>query len=116
MGLGTTHGCWSGPYSSFGEWRWAVASAAGINLRVMQGYGGKTAWDTADPLTGLLYHSDCEGSLAVPLLTPLAARLEELLPKIVTSPTDFDDQRAKTMQFIRGLRLAASLGEPVEFH
>lgn len=38
MGLDTTHDCWHGAYSSFGEWRREVAAVVGIPLRLMEGF------------------------------------------------------------------------------
>lgn len=135
MGLDTTHDCWHGPYSSFGRWRAAVAAAAGIatyegrlglsywhesfnELRDAQGglYGD---WVTPpeDPLMVLLCHSDCEGRIPHELAAGLADRLEGLLPGIVEDrswPTGY--MRQHTLDFIAGLRAAATKGEDVEFH
>ena len=119
MGLDLTHGCWHGAYSAFARWRDKIAEVAGIaDLMTMQGYGGETPWDDADPLTALLNHSDCDGNLEVAVLTPLAARLEELLPRLPDGDGGghIGNWRAKTTVFIAGLRRAAELGENVEFH
>lgn len=40
MGLDTTHGCWSGPYSSFHRFRIEVAKAAGVPYMLMEGCFG----------------------------------------------------------------------------
>lgn len=119
MGLHTTHGCWNGAYSAFHRWRTKLAEVAGLpDIMTMQGYGGATPWNHDDPLTALLYHSDCDGSLAVEALGPLADRLEALIPSLPEGGGGghIHDWRATTMAFVEGLRLAASLGEPVEFH
>ena len=52
MGLDTTHGCWSGPYSSFGRWREEIARVVGVPLPLMEGfYGGvSTGFDLTEPL------------------------------------------------------------------
>ena len=63
-----------------------------------------------DPLHALLDHSDCDGQIDVHDLIPIAARLENLLPRLA------EDDKAPTERWIKGLRLAASLNEPVEFH
>lgn len=78
------------------------------------------SWDClqSDILYRLLYHSDCDGSLEADICGPLADRLVELLPLL---PDEEDAGhigvwKEKTQKFIDGLRLAASLGEDVEFH
>lgn len=115
MGLDTTHDCWHGPYSSFGDFRRALAEAAGMPpLYEMAGYkNGFRAWDSIPPdvLHKLLNHSDCEDEIEANDCAPLADRMEELLPKI-----ESDYWREKAEDFIAGLRLAASKQEPVEFH
>lgn len=62
-----------------------------------------------DPLRFLLDHSDCDGEIQAPMCLPIAARLEDMLPRM-------DEWKGETQQFIDGLRLAASRGENVEFH
>lgn len=84
-----------------------------------------------DPLVTLLLHSDCDGSIEVADLLPLANRLEELLPKLeeydaanepaghlaaVNPHRHAYGVAGAARRFAAGLRLAASLGEPVEFH
>lgn len=77
-------------------------------------------WELLRPdpaLYFLLIHSDCEGDIPVEMLIPLAERLTELLPLLGdASAWDAGLFRDVTQKFIDGLRLAASLGEPVEFH
>ena len=136
MGLGTTHGAWRGPYSSFNMWRNAVATAAGyavykvvddaghlrptvmidwghVTSDQLRGYWGETP---DDPLIVLIAHSDCEGVIMPEQATPLADRLEELLPLLDAErrgPIESDAEI--TRRFIDGLRSAASEDEPVEF-
>jgi hypothetical protein len=38
MGLDTTHNAWSGPYSSFNNWRRWIADKIGIPLDLMEGF------------------------------------------------------------------------------
>ncbi len=121
MGLDTTHGCWHGAYSAFGRWRTKVAEVAGFPpLDSMEGFGGVTAWEPfqADPLTTLLSHSDCDGTIPSADCGPLADRLAEVLPKMPEGDGGghIRDWRAKTQSFIDGLRRAAAAGEDVEFH
>lgn len=155
MGLDTTHGCWSGPYSSFSRWREAVQVAAGWHLeeRNDAGFHFRSArevnWDAVtedniegnwdpipeDPLVVLAAHSDCDGELPVPVLIPLAERLEELAARMGATDgqkpddwltayghasrparADYDGERNATLRFAAGLREAAAANEPVEFH
>lgn len=120
MGLDTTHDCWHGPYSSFMRWRTEVAKAVGIDLRAMEGFGGRTKWKALKPdtLHVLLNHSDCDGKIKAADCRPLAFRLAKVLPLLPA----IDDTvygkyylRDKTRQFIKGLRLAARYREDVEF-
>jgi hypothetical protein len=66
------------------------------------------------PLLTLFNHSDCEGEIVAKDCEPLAAALEELLVKLPQRAL-YDDIRPATERFIKGLRLAASRGEDVEF-
>lgn len=65
MGLDTTHGCWNGPYSSFGTFREELAAQIGENLKAFEGFGGDKSFDKLDhPVKPLLDHSDCDGELS----------------------------------------------------
>lgn len=72
----------------------------------------------SDPLTVLLNHSDCDGTIPASHCGPLADRLAGLIDKL---PDDdggghIGNWREKTQQFVDGLRAAAAAGEDVEFH
>lgn len=132
MGLNTTHNCWNGAYSSFMAFRAEICRASGYgNIRERHGFGGSDPWPAApfgprdrsgmhaaaevDPLLVLLMHSDCDGLIPAALCTAIADRLDSILPNV----QDFGWGRShtdETMQFARGLRLAAERGEDVEFH
>jgi hypothetical protein len=135
MGLDTTHNAWHGAYGAFSRWRDQLARTAGYELAKLDGdhrevilidwghivpknYYGE--WDRmpADPLILLIAHSDCEGVISSEHAGPLANRLEELLPDLPEGEGGghIGDWRAKTQQFIDGLRSAAATGEDVEFH
>jgi hypothetical protein len=47
MGLDTTHGCWSGPYSMFMRWRVWLAQEIGIPIGLMEGFYEWT-WEEGD--------------------------------------------------------------------
>lgn len=70
-----------------------------------------------DPLHELLHHSDCDGSIPYQSCKAIAKRLEELLPLLPEGDGGghIGDWRAKTQQFIDGLRLAASKRQNVKF-
>lgn len=113
MGLDTSHNCWHGSYSGFMAFRRELAKAAGMPpLDSMKGFGGNMPWDELKPdaVHVLLNHSDCEGEIAVVDCLPLAERLEHLAP---TMP---DEWYEETLRFAAGLRKAAALNEPVDFH
>lgn len=117
MGLDTSHGCWHGSYTYFAAWRCEIARAAGLPpLHRMEGFTESPeaiSWDTipaTEPLRVLLMHSDCTGEIAAADCTPLARRLEEILPQVVSGA-----MYRRTEQFIRGLLAAAKAGEPVVF-
>ena len=137
MGLDTTHNCWHGPYSAFTRWRNRLAEAAGYEVKPVTYEDGMTyetamidregierdnpncyqgEWNTEpdDPMVYLIAHSDCDGVIQPQHAAKLADRIEELLPKLQDEgPASVLDS---AVRFIRGLREAASAGEPVEFY
>lgn len=123
MGLDTSHDAWHGPYSSFHSWRLALARAAGLSIYHKPWSMGTTlpTWvmpSEDDILYVLMSHSDCDGTINSADCAPLADRLEALIPHI-GAPDDWWDPNYhinSTHQFIKGLRLAASLGEDIDFH
>jgi hypothetical protein len=76
-------------------------------------------WDAtpADPLMILFAHSDCDGVIHPEQATPLANRLEEMLPLLPDGEGGghVGNWREKTQKFIDGLRMAGAAGEDVEF-
>jgi hypothetical protein len=143
MGLDTSHNCWHGAYSAFMRWREKIAEVAGLPpLMLMEGYYTENAagdplygidlfgaehlrkrlpirWDSLkpDPLHILLTHSDCDGEIAWRDCKPIADRLTELLPLLEgDGGGHIGDYRAKTQQFIDGLRLAHKKKQNVDFH
>jgi hypothetical protein len=116
MGLDTSHDAYHGSYTGFNRFRNMLAILADINLHEMQGYTteGK-AWEDLPPdaIHILLNHSDCDGIIEAMDCKPLADRMQELLMLIPENDPDF---RVATERFIKGLRLADSKGEDVDFH
>ncbi len=144
MGLDTTHGCWSGPCSSFNDWRRAVARCAGIDLERMQGYATtetkaavKRYLDQGAQPDFIHDYAELMGRLQIPwdgVSDPLkhllhhsdcdgsialehCAPIADRLQKILPLMLDGDGYlRDRTRQFIDGLRTAVDAGEDVEFH
>lgn len=139
MGLDTTYEAWHGAYSAFFRWRRKLAFVAGYSYfhPVHSGLDGECRngrfvdWDLLntpliaqgnwltkpdDPLLILLAHSDCDGHIRYEDCIPLADRLEELMPYLHGSGGEhIGNYRAKTQQFIDGLRAAADDGQGVLF-
>jgi len=78
-------------------------------------------WDNYEenPLTILLRHSDCEGIICYDDAPYIARELEKLLLQMKTIPDQnghIGNWHQKTSQFIKGLRLASTMKENIEFH
>ena len=146
MGLDTTYDCWHGAYSAFTRWRTKLAEIAGYLVLPLPGevkpgetyqrdprltypvtfidWGHVTEdnlygkWEKTpdDPLIVLIAHSDCDGLIYPEQASPLADRLEQLLPLLEgDGGGHIGDYRSKTQEFITGLREAIADGQPVEF-
>lgn len=116
MGLDTSHNAWHGPYSSFGDFRIALANQVGINLNEMQGFGGKIPFDTInDDVKILLDHSDCDGEILPDDCTKLAVRLRGIMQTLPKEVGDWNTY-AHCERFAKGCELAASKNEPLDFH
>jgi hypothetical protein len=84
---------WS--YSGFHHFRERLASAIGLKLDEMEGFGGRKAWDNGHPLTPLLNHSDCEGELSAAKCGLVAFGLNEIIHK--WPEDDYDRQNAQKL-------------------
>lgn len=115
MGLDTSHDAWHGPYSSFNEFRGKLASKIGVDIKSLEGYGGEQPFPK-DDLSILLDHSDCDGDIKSEDCEKLANRLDELLKDMPKEPNVFWSLHEQTSTFIKGLRLAHSKNEPLDFH
>jgi hypothetical protein len=96
--------------------------------------GPKISWKTVkDPIKYLLHHSDCEGTIGPKRCGLIADRLEEIIKewpdcqKLKVDPfwqekgysaemdwRDYDKEQA--LGLIAGMREAAKIGKPLEFH
>lgn len=76
-------------------------------------------WDAfkPSPLHELLYHSDCDGIIEFEKCAAIADELEKLLPDLEANNQGghIGNMADKTRQFIKGLRLAHSEKQNIEF-
>jgi hypothetical protein len=118
MGLTTTHNAWSGPYSSFNDFRYGVAAIIGINLDEYKDYRGSGTKEISSidhPLVELFRASDCEGELNPEQCKKIYDALNAVLAE--HKPKDVDEEwlHAKMIQFRNGCRLAYGRNEVMEF-
>lgn len=119
MGLDTTHGCWSGPYSAFNRFRYSLAYQIGINLDEYAGYndlGVKNLSDIKHPLMPLFNHSDCDGRLTVKECKSIVKGLNNVLENFTENEKYDFDFKEKIKQFRDGCEHAISLKQMVKFH
>lgn len=135
MGLDTSYDCWHGAYSAFSRWRNKLAEIAGYWVTRVEDEGMLRdtivvdwghlqghllgEWDKTpdDPLLVLIVHADCEGVIHPVQASPLADRLEALLPLLPEGDGGghIGLWREKTQTFINGLREAARNNDDVLF-
>lgn len=119
MGLGTTHNCWHGAYSSFNRFRHSLASQIGINLDEYIGYGEKGTkelYSIEHGIQPLLNHSDCDGELNNLEALSIAKGLDNILENFDDKiPADFNFKE-RIVQFRDGCLDAVSKHEKIEFH
>lgn len=121
MGLDTTHNCWHGPYSSFGDFRKTLAAQIDIDLPLMEGYGGPVSWDLiTHKIKPLLLHSDCDGELSSEECKQIAEGLEEICDEFDESKSmychDLGYFQDKIKDFMKGCMTAYRRKEKVSFH
>lgn len=77
-------------------------------------------WECLNPsaLHELLFHSDCDGEISSKSCALIADELEKLLPMLPNEDggSHIGNWREKTATFIKGLRLAHSKNDNLEFH
>lgn len=111
MGVRFHPGDASWSYGGFADFRRRLASAEGINLLHMQGFGGHEPWELPNgtPRTALapfLNHSDCEGYLDGYDCASVWPRLHEI---IGGWPADEYDSR-NGYELIKAMRHCAEHG------
>lgn len=118
MGLDTSHDCWHGPYSMFMEWREKLHRYVAPNPdNTLQEAWQRKDYNDPDgnPIHFLMVHSDCDGDIPADKCIPMADALQKILD-VMPERAMYDCSRSATERFIKGLRLAASKGESVDFH
>lgn len=119
MGLDTTHGCWNGPYSSFGRFLKALGQQIGIDLDEYIGYGDKGTKDltTIDhDLRPLFDHSDCDGELTVEESKQIVRGFDDVIENFdVEKEGYYNGLMDSIIQFKNGLSKAISKREIVYF-
>ncbi len=99
-----------GSYTWFSHFREAVASAAGIELRKMRGFGGRRSWDRVDdPIVPFLDHSDCEGEISAAKCAKIWPRLAELAAELTTA------HNASAHDIIGGMKRCVAQKKPLVF-
>lgn len=132
MGLDCSHNAWHGSYRAFMRWRMKLAAVAGLPpLELMEGFYGlgissstddglPIRWESLKPsaLHELLAHSDCDGEIPPDRCGPIADAMEAMIPLLPDENAGghIGNWRAKTQQFVDGLRAAAADGKPLDFH
>ncbi|MFT8709786.1 MAG: hypothetical protein ABF820_10185 [Sporolactobacillus sp.] len=111
LGLNFSH-CdahWS--YGLFHQFREMLASAIGMDLNQMEGFGGSIPFaDFDDPIIPLLDHSDCEGSLSV-------AECQQVAPRLAALTANWPEANFKQeiRSLIHGMERAIQENQPLYF-
>jgi len=112
MGLDFTH-CeahWS--YSDFHDFRCRLAACIGMNLDVIEGFGGEIPFKNyQDDIIPLLEQPDSDSYLSPDVCQTVAARLRQL---IHTSPDD-DIDKMNALYLAEGMELAHEQNEVLGF-
>lgn len=120
MGLNTSHNAWHGPYISFNQFRYWLASLIGINLKEYIGYGINGTKDLKtinNDLRILFDHSDCDGNISPKDCKKIADAITKILKK-VNKDSDFITKMHydEAITFRDGCLLAHSKNEVLDFH
>lgn len=118
MGLDTSHNAWHGPYSSFNQFRFWLATLIGINLSEYIGYGDvgtKQLSSIESDLRLLFDHSDCDGNIPPEDCKKIADAITEVLKTTDKGPyphIHYND----AITFRDGCLLAYKKNEILDFH
>lgn len=119
MGLNVTHNCWSGPYSSFNEFRYALATQIGIDLNDYIGYGSSNATKELtsidNDLMALFNHSDCEGELSVNDSIAIVKGLQSVLINLNERSLPYPNFKNDIIKFRDGCLRAFLKNEIIKF-
>ncbi len=105
---------WS--YGGFDRFRRHIAKSIGIDLDIMQGFGGDRSWEDKNPVEMLLNHSDCDGELSSKECQEIAPELEKIILawKGETGGEDYD--RATGLILVAAMRECAREGADLIFY
>jgi hypothetical protein len=113
MGICFSHGTANWSYNGFGKYREIIAEGIGVELTLMEGFGGDISWDTVnDDIVPFLNHGDSEGILTHHELKIIIPRLFE----IITNYVYLDDyDKSQSIALIHGMVEAVMKEEVFEF-
>lgn len=112
MGIDFSHSEAHWAYSGFSRFRNRLAQEIGIDLGMMDGFGGDIPFDSIkDPIEPLLNHSDCDGGLTPSDCAKVAPRLREL----VKGWPDDDRDKRNALLLAEGMEEAIYEDEIFEF-
>jgi len=116
MGIRFVPGNASWSYSGFDEFRTRLAKEVGLDLDQMVGFGGSHAWELDDPITLLLNHSDCDGSLSPIECDQIAPRLQELVSTWSSElGTDENYDRTNALYLAEAMQTCVAEQKPLLF-
>lgn len=113
MSLGFSHGDAHWSYSGFHRARVRLAATIGVELKEMEGFGGRKPWHAvpAHPLVALLNHSDCDGTLS----PEQCATIAPVLRRAVVPWGEDDYDKRQFMRLAEGMEEAARANEELQF-
>jgi len=117
MGLDFSHSDAHWSYSGFMKFRTHLAECTGIDLDMMEGFGGDGEWSPplTEPIIDLLNHSDCDGELTPEQCKIIAPRLRKIVSEWSDSDYMVMYDKKNALLLADGMEEAAANGEPLEF-
>lgn len=97
-------------YSGFNRFRARLAKEIGLDLDLMEGFGGDRKWSCQDAIIPFLNHSDCEGELTAEECATVGPRLKELVK-------NWDEcvDKSRALELANDMILLGSEGNPLIF-